>query len=294
MVRKVDATHPALSGMARFNEKIYDQPDPRAYFQTLGPLEYQIPHHAQPVFRRLLDGREALGSQSNGSMVDLCSSYGINTALLNHDLTLQDLYVRYSSPQLAELSTSELMAADRTFFQQRLRSDAVSSVGIDPAANAISYAVGAGVLDAAFPENLEIAPPSPALRSAVAQATLITVTGGVTFLSARTFQRLLGCMSTPAWVAAFVVRKVPYQTIAATLEGFGLVTEKLSTRTFPQRRFSNAEEQRRTLKALSRMGINPEGKEGAGYYHAELYLSRSARDIAALPLETLLTFTTHA
>ncbi|NJP82748.1 hypothetical protein HCK01_36675, partial [Streptomyces sp. AA8] len=42
------------SGMTSF-DKIYDQPDPRAYFTVLGPLEYQTPHHAQSVFRRMAE-----------------------------------------------------------------------------------------------------------------------------------------------------------------------------------------------------------------------------------------------
>lgn len=285
--RTMDNAGPPMLGKTRFDE-VYDNPDPRSYFQTLGELEYQIPHHAQQVFRSLLDTRGASGGLEAGGVVDLCCSYGINAALLNHDLTLQDLYDRYASPELAVLSTAELAAADRAFFRQRRRqSDVVGAVGIDAAANAVSYALGAGVLDAAISENLETTAPSPALRAAVGEVTLITVTGGVGYIGATTFQRLLDCMSAPVWVAALVLRTVPYQPIADTLARFGLVTEKLRTQTFPQRRFSDAEEQRSALEALAHVGVNPAGKEAAGLYHADLYLSRPAPDIAKLPLEDL-------
>ncbi len=43
-------------GKSRFDD-IYDRPDPRAYFQRLAPLEYEIPHHAQPVFRQVATDR---------------------------------------------------------------------------------------------------------------------------------------------------------------------------------------------------------------------------------------------
>lgn len=289
-VPRTNITHHAFPGKARFDE-IYDRPDPRPYFQTLAPLEYQIPHHAQQIFRMLLANHGKRCRQGAGRIVDLCCSYGINAALLNHDLTLRDLYSRYTSPELTELSSAELVAVDREFFQQRrLHSGVVSSVGIDAAVNAVSYARGAGLLDTAFPENLETTAPSPALRSVLTGVTLITVTGGVGYIGARTFQHLLKCMYAPAWVAAFVLRTVRYDPIAEALARFNLVTEKLHARTFLQRRFSNAAEQRHALDALARAGLDPAGKEATGYYHAELYLSRPARDVAELPLEALLTF----
>ena len=41
------------SGTRTGFDHVYDQPDPRGYFQALGPFGYQTPHHAQEVFRRL-------------------------------------------------------------------------------------------------------------------------------------------------------------------------------------------------------------------------------------------------
>ncbi|MEC3981943.1 class I SAM-dependent methyltransferase [Amycolatopsis sp. H20-H5] len=285
---RTDTTRPALLGKTSFDD-IYDSPDPRSYFRTLDPLDYQIPHHANAVFRTLLDKRGNTG----GAVVDLCCSYGINATLLNHDLTLHELYARYCAEPAAGLSPTELLATDREFFRRaRRRSGVVRSVGIDAAANAVSYAVDAGMLDEGFAENLELAAPSSALRAAVADTQLITVTGGVGYIGAQTFERLLDCMPRPAWVAAFVLRTVPYQEIADGLRRFGLVTEKVTTRTFLQRRFSDAEEQRHALEDLAYLGTSPEGKEMTGFYHTELYVSRPAADIAEMPLAELLPFTT--
>ncbi|MFF5538466.1 hypothetical protein ACFY71_39455 [Streptomyces cinerochromogenes] len=68
----------------------------------------------------------------------MCCSYGINAALLNHHVTLQDLYDRYTSPQLAGLTTAELIDADRTYYAARRRTDAVPVIGLDIAAPAIA------------------------------------------------------------------------------------------------------------------------------------------------------------
>ena len=66
-------------------------------------------------------------------MLDLCCSYGINAALLNHDHTLDALYARYCSTELAALSSDELVVADRAFYREHRHSHPVQVVGIDVA-----------------------------------------------------------------------------------------------------------------------------------------------------------------
>ncbi|MEU8825288.1 hypothetical protein [Streptomyces sp. NPDC048636] len=275
-------------GKANFDD-IYDCHDPRPYFATLQSLEYQIPHHGQAVFRALADALRRLHpDRAPLNVVDLCCSYGINTALLNYRVTLADLFTRYTSPQLSALSAQHLVAEDRTFFAARRRPEAVTATGIDSATRAVGYARAVGLLDHAFAENLEVGEPSPALRRTLTGTDLITVTGGVGYVFTRTFTRLLDSMPTPPWVAAFVLRTVPYQPIADLLARSGLVTEKLSTRTFRQRRFANSAERYAAFDALAVNGLHTADKEADGYYHTDLYVSRPATDIAALPLARLL------
>ncbi|WP_405647887.1 hypothetical protein [Streptomyces uncialis] len=275
-------------GKANFGD-IYDCPDPRPYFATLRPLGYQIPHHGQAAFRALTEAlRRLRPDRTPPAVVDLCCSYGINAALLNHRVTLAELYTRYATPRIAALSARQLATEDRAFFTARRTPEAVSVTGIDAAAHAAGYAREAGLLDDAFAENLEVTGPSPALRDALADTDLITVTGGIGYVRTRTFARLLDCVAAPPWVAAFVLRTVPYEPIAELLAGSGLVTEKLTGRTFRQRRFADDAERQAAFDALAATGLPTAGKEEDGYYHADLYLSRPAADIAALPLARLL------
>ncbi|MGP3982921.1 hypothetical protein [Streptomyces sp. KR80] len=275
-------------GKADFGH-IYDCPDPRTYFATLQPLEYQIPHHGQAVFRALADALHRLRPERTPlTVVDLCCSYGINAALLNHHVTLADLYVRYTADRLAALPTRQLVAEDRLFFAARRRPDAARVTGIDAASQAAAYAHDIGLLDHAFGENLELTEPSPALRRALVGTDLIIITGGVGYVFVNTFTRLLDSMATPPWIAAFVLRTVPYQPITELLSGAGLVTERLPARTFRQRRFADRAEQHAAFRALAEIGLHPAGREADGYYHTDLYLSRPAPDVAALPLARLL------
>ena len=251
---------------------IYQQQDPRAYFATLGPLDYQIPAHGCAVFRRLISALAR--DEAPVTVLDLCCSYGLTAALVNHDLTLDDLYSRYTRPDLAELSPDALMRADRDYFAARQQARTARVIGVDASVPALRYATGAGLLDAAFAENLEEQPASPALRAAVDRTDLVTVTGGIGYISSRTFERLLGRRDDPPWVAAFTLRTVGYEPIAAVLDRYGLVTERLAGQPFKQRRFFDDRERRSTLDALARAGIDPTGLEADGWYYAEFYLSR--------------------
>lgn len=261
------------AGRTPFDE-IYDQPDPRAFFSSLGRFGYQTPHHAQPIFRRLVAARARSGPVT---VLDLCCSYGINAALLNHHLTLDDLYARYTSPPIKDLAATELIKRDREYYESHRRDDAVPVIGLDVATPAIEYALAVGLLDTGFAEDLETGTASPTLLRAASAIRLITVTGGASFLSARTFHQLLRAASEPVWVAAFVLRTGSYQPIADALAEHGLVTEADTERTVIQRRFTSPAEQRYAVAAVTATGADPTGKETEGSYHAALHLSRLPR-----------------
>ena len=289
-----DALH-QKSGKTNF-EVIYDLEDPREYFNTLGNFGYCIPQHGQRVFSELIEARRA-GVNGNGTgegrtkVVDVCCSYGVIAALLKHDIVIDDLYTRYRSEELAGLSSEELARADAAFYGERMKEGAPEVVGVDVARHAVSYGLRSGVLDAGFAENLEEDEPTEELRRAVSGTDLLTITGGVGYISESTFERLLGCMAGEdgrlPWIAVFALRWVSYDDISDVLSSFGLVTEKLAGRTFTQRRFTGAEEREYVLEELAEMDVDTTGREDTGWYHANFYLSRPVQD-ASIPLETLL------
>ena len=279
------------SGKASF-DLIYDLEDPREYCRVLGELDYLIPHHGQRLFRTLAEARRDGAEKDQLKVVDVCCSYGINAALLKHEITLDDLYARYGSEELADLSSEELAGADTTFYRERLRKTPLEVVGLDVAQNAVSYGVRSGLLDAGFAENLEENEPTEELRQAILGADLLTITGGVGYVTERTFERLLdyitgGPGGRVPWIAVLALRWVSYEEISEALSEYGLVTEKLEGHTFPQRRFLDAAEREYVLEELAKVGVNTVGKEETGWYHADFYLSRPIEE-ATVPLETLL------
>lgn len=263
-----------MAGKARFDD-IYDQPDPRAYFRRLAPLEYEIPHHAQAAFRR------TSAAADGGTVLDLCCSYGINAALLNHEVTLAELYAHYTAPGTEDLTTAELVLRDKQFYGARRRADAVPVIGLDIAGRALRYAQDVGLLDDAFAENLERDAPSDRLRDAMAGVGLLTLTGGGSYLTRRTFEALLGFARRPVRVSAFVLRTVSYVPVAECLAAYGLRTVADVSRTYPQRLFTDAREEAFAVEAVRALGADPSGREesgpaGPGRFHTVLYESGPA------------------
>ena len=277
-------------GKAGFDH-VYNRDDPRSYFQTLRPLGYDIPQHAHAVFTALLAARRGPSATPGESTVlDVCCSYGVNAALLRCDLTLADLFDRYGDPTLAGLSVRQLASADRDFYADVLRPDGPRVLGLDVADRAVAYARDVGLLDAGWAENLETNAPSSALAGGIADVGLITITGGVGYVTERTFNRLLWAFPADRkpWVAAFVLRMYPYDRIAESLAQHGLVTEQQTGTTYPQRRFASAEEERAALQGVRARGLDTRGLEEDGWYHCDLYLSRPPADAESRPLPELV------
>ncbi|MFQ5776533.1 MAG: class I SAM-dependent methyltransferase [Terriglobia bacterium] len=269
---------------------IYNKPDPRDYFNGLGPLRYIIPELAKPVFQAVFAALRNSRQLATMTVLDLGCSYGINAALLKYGLCMRDLYHHYGTSEFGLLDRAALLQRDAALLNGRKKKESLRLVGMDAAPRAVSYATDAGLLDAGVTANLETGPAPPAAAAKIASTDIIISTGCVGYVSENTFSHILEAVEgeTPPWVASFVLRMFPYDTIEETLAEQGLTTEKLAGRTFMQRCFASEDEQVHVLGQLEEMHINPAGKEAEGQYHAEFFLSRPPEEIAHQPLEAIL------
>lgn len=265
---------------------IYAQPDPRAYFRTLRPLDYQIPQQAMPVVDAVLAASERDGHPR--PVLDVCCSYGINAALLRFAVDLDGIGARCCNPARAPLTPDELIADDAAFYAARPGRD-LPVYGLDASKPAIDYAVSAGLLTDGWAENLEADDPSPALAAGLREVGLVVCTGGVGYIGPRTFERIVAGVGEPGdlWLAVFVLRVFDYSEIAATLDGFGLVTEQVPGVTFPQRRFADGGEATAAVHDVVARGLDPTGKEADGWYHADCFVTRPA-EAARTPLAAVV------
>lgn len=280
---------------ANFDE-IYTLDDPREYFRVLGALDYVIPELARPVLRSLSQSlRDKTGRRLR--ILDVGSSYGINAALLRFPLRIDQLIQRYNSPEIQALSAREVIALDRHFYRAWPEAIDAVVIGLDTSRPAMRYAEAVDLVEAGIAVNLESDMPDATQARRMSGLDLIVSTGCVGYVSYRTFARLLELQTDPGsvWIANFVLRMFPYDDIAGPLlERHGLVTEKLEGVTFVQRRFQSLQEFETTLAALETQDVDPAGKEDEGLFHAELYVSRPAQDVRAMPLRQLLSVTSGA
>jgi hypothetical protein len=265
-------------------DDIYTARDPRRYFRTLSSYDYQIPAHSGAVFGRLA---LELADGPCPRIVDLCCSYGINATVLKHDLEFDAIVDHYNDPAVEDLDRDELLALDRDWYARNRLPGPTRICGVDCSEAAIAYAVEAGIVDAGYAEDLEVEDPSPGLTEELRDADLITVSGGIGYITAKTIDRVLGAARTPR-LAVLCLRWIDFGPIVDAAAARGLVTERLDDATFPQRRFTDETERRHVHAELDRMGIDASGREADGYHHTDLYLLRPEHEVRDRPLQRVL------
>ncbi len=268
---------------------LYISKDPRSYFKYLGQLDYIIPHLAQPIFGQLIRARQELQSEPV-SVLDLGCSYAINGALMKYALDYEALRQRYTAPSLQTLSNEELLELDRHFYRAWPRHGGVRVIGLDISENAIRYGEKCGLLDRGLAIDLEGRELTPDEAADLADVDIIVSTGCVGYVGSKTFERVLKASRrgrTP-WVASFVLRMFPFDDIARTLGAYGLVTELYEGATFVQRRFANRDEMEATVRAVEARGLDSEGRETEGLFHANLFISRPPEEIERCPIQKLV------
>ena len=223
-------------------------------------------------------------------MLDLGCSYGVNAALLKHDLSMPELYQHWGQKALVEATPGEVVVYDRDYFGNLDENEDISVIGLDLAESAVAFAEEAGLLDEGIVVNLETGPLPVAATEILAMVDLVTSTGCVGYVTEKSFKRLLPAVTQGRlpWIGNFVLRMFPFDPIEETLQDWGYVTEKLEGRTFVQRNFASAGEQEQVLEQLCDGGIDPTGKETEGQLLAEFHLSRPMKDAAEIPIERLL------
>ena len=274
---------------------IYRRRDPRDYYCVLGGLDYLIPEMASPVFLQLIERLVEMKGRPI-TILDVGCSYGVLSAVMRHGLTMDQLRDRYASPSLRALSSDHLAACDLHYFAGWPARQDVRFVGLDASPEAIAYARRVGLIDGGLTVDLETGSLDAWSRALVAKADLIVSTGAVGYVSEKTFSKLLGAFEpeNAPWVASFVLRAFDYRAIATTLAQRGLTTERFDSATFVQRRFRDQSEYQETLRLLGEAGVDPEGKEAEGLLHAELFVSRPEAEVAAAPLNEIVSLSSGA
>ncbi len=269
---------------------IYDRHDPRVYFNTLQKLDYAIPVKAKPLFQKLISQLRRQREQDEICVLDLGCSYGVNAALLKHDLSMDELYDRWTRDELDDATSEEIILDDQQFFGDLGDLEDLKVIGIDQAENAVAFAEEIGLIDEGLPLNLEQETLPADVRQDIEPVDLMISTGCVGYVTEKSFEQLMLPLTErqPAWIANFVLRMFPYDRIENALGRWGYITEKLTGQYFRQRKFASTEEQRQVVEQLKSRDVDPTGLEAEGQFVAEFYLSRPEAEVQEQPLLQLL------
>lgn len=255
---------------------IYTAPDPRDYFRALQCLGYCIPQLAIPHFTSLIDAYRRARRISAPTIIDIGSSYGINSALMRYGATINQLYDHYGCQDANTLSREALIERDKVCLTAHTPENDGRWIGLDCSAPALRYALDAGLLDDAINANLESHNPTAEQRAQLQGADIIISTGCVGYVTEKTITRVIdACGEKRPWMAHFVLRMFSFEQVAQALAVRGYETKKMAG-VFRQRRFAVPEEQTQVLAALKRAGVDPRGLEDDGWFYAELYISKPA------------------
>jgi hypothetical protein len=274
------------SAKANFDE-IYTMEDPRQYFEVLGDLDYMIPDVAGPVVRQILEARVRRYGDTP-VVLDVGSSYGINAAVHRFPLNFTVLRRRYTRHELAALTSEELCNLDKNYYASWPDVGVARFVGLDASAPAIEYARRVGLIDRGIAANLETSAIEADDAEKLEDVDVILSTGSVGYVTDKTYRTLLDVMPRTPWIISFVLRMFPYDDIEATFAERGLVTERLASAMFVQRRFRNLDEFNSSLSQLAARGVDTSGFEADGLLRAELYVSRPQSDVDAAPLASIV------
>ncbi|MFD5429565.1 class I SAM-dependent methyltransferase [Streptomyces sp. NPDC127084] len=254
-------------------DDIYNQSDPRTYFQVLRPLGYCVPQLAKPYFTKYIQEYRESRQVAEPKVLDIGCSYGINAALLKCDATMDELYEHYGDRQ--DDDRDALLARDRELSRSRQPAQPIRFTGLDASADALAYAREAGFLDEAVHADLEHHDPTPAQRNQLAGTDLVISTGCIGYVTERTLTRVIAAQDSRRrpWMAHFVLRMFPFDAVEQALSGLGYRTIRVDE-VFRQRRFASAREQSLVLDGMSAAGVDARGLEAEGWLYAQLYLSR--------------------
>ena len=254
--------------------KVYERPDPRAYYQTLSRLDYQIPSAAEPMFRKTIGALRRSRRKRSVTLLDVGSSYGVNAAILKHRFSLSGLFDLYGpDATVGTMSAESLLRRDRTLFAGPRSDESLVTLGLDISGDAISYAAEAGIIDDGIAANLEERNPTDGELETLAPVDLVVSTGAIGYVDAPTFDRIVEAAERKPWIAVFALRMFSMENISAALLEAGYRIRKLPGELFRQRRFANDEERNEVLARLDALGIDSSGQEDEGWLLAEFFLA---------------------
>ena len=253
---------------------IYMQKFPNAYLKEMRRLEYRIPDKTKPLYLTIIKQlHKKLSKKIN--ILDIGSSYGINSALMKHDLKMSELDDFF-------LNEQPTIEQSKLFFDNLPSNDVMDFYQIDISEPALRFSENTGLCKKGIWVNLESG--NLPIKE-IPQSDVIIATGCIGYIGYKAFSNLFELIkrrqseydsSSPKKDPIFafsVLRIFDMEKIEKTFEHYGYSLVKTDLKPIKQRRFSDLEEKHKTISLLHNKGIDTKWLEDDGHFYANFYIA---------------------
>jgi len=256
---------------------IYTQKTPYSYLKEMQLLQYRIADHTKPLYLSLA---EQLYNklQRPINILDIGSSYGINSALMKHDLVmsqLDDFFLTKDEPTITQT---------KQFFEKQSLNEHLNFYQIDISNPALIFSEDSGLCKKGICINLETN--NSRLTQELPDVDLVIATGCIGYIGYKAFSNLFESIKnkkayssipesndiTPIF-AFSVLRMFDMDKIKKTFDYYDYSLINSDIEPIPQRQFSDHDEQSQTISLLDHKGINTKKYEDDGHFYADFYVA---------------------
>jgi hypothetical protein len=258
---------------------IYTQDSPYRYLKEMNKLEYSISDSTKPLYNSIIEQLEETLSRPI-NVLDLGSSYGINSSLMKYDLTmseLNDFFLNGTEPTKKET---------KQFYEECTSNDNMNFYQIDISEEALKFSEEMNLCERGM--NVDLEAEKLNLLESLPKIDVVIATGCVGYIGYKAFSNLLKVIKnrqsnsiesekeyfTPIF-AFSVLRMFDMEDIEEVFEIYDYSIVKRDINPIRQRSFSNPKEKAQTISLLHEMGINTKKYEDDGNFYADFYVAKS-------------------
>jgi len=258
---------------------IYTQDSPCGYLKEMNRLEYGISDSTKPLYNSIIEQlKETLSRPIN--ILDLGSSYGINSSLMKYDLTMSELNNFFLN------ETEPTKEATKQFYEKRARNDNMNFYQIDISEEALKFSEEMDLCKRGI--NVDLEDEKLNLQESFPKIDVVIATGCIGYIGYKAFSNLLKLIKnrqsnltesekehTSPIFAFSVLRMLDMEDIKEVFEMYDYSIVKSDIEPIRQRNFSDSKEKEQTISILHEMGIDTKKYEDDGNFYADFYIAKS-------------------
>lgn len=251
---------------------VYVRKYPAPYLEQMRKVDYRIPDQTKPLYKHLSE-RLCNYLKRPINILDLGSSYGINSALLNYELIMSELDDFF----VEQNPTPSLKEVQNFFDGLPNKNSSLKFYLVDTSLPALEFAEKAGLCEGSFCVNLEKDPVPSEFKMTLKDIDMIIATGCIGYIGWRAFEQIFKNLdddekSSPIF-AFSVLRIFRMDEIERVFKKnkFNLIKTKIGP--LKQRQFYDDQEMKKTLDLLHSRKVDTRGMEETGAYYADFYFA---------------------